>query len=691
MAVPLEPKAYGVTYVDHSIPAAAPLASCCRAWIRIENAGTLAWLRNPADGHPVNLGLWADGSPAQTIDLPAERVEPGESVTIPFEFQVPNAPGSYVIKCDLVHQNVTFFEEQGVQVFMVQSIAVSDGSASPFPHGQARKAPAVALYSARFTDHRIPSEAHPGVRFGIWLQIQNRGALTWEVNPARSRQVRLAIRMDGRVVAGADLPHPVRPFEQVDVHLAVPAPLKPGRHMLRADLVHEGVTFFEACGSETLAHDFQVTKGSQPEGASLFETALARDAWFYQPSFGVFSRRDGGSYPLFIKRARGCHVWDTEDRRYIDYTIGWGAALLGHAYPPIQQAVRLALDDGAILPLPHPLEMEVAQLLCEMIPCAEMVAFGKNGSDVCTLAVRLARLYTGRRMVLTCGYHGWQDWFVEARQFESTGVPSRPEPLTDHFAFNDLSDFESKLMQHKHDLAAVMLEPAGASQAGQVPAEDVDYEFLRFVADQTRRAGGLLIFDEIITGFRYPGGGLQEATGVAPELACFGKALGAGMPISALVGRSDIFRRCMPNAYYGPTYKGEVYSLAAAKAALEIYRSQPVAEHVWKYGRKLKTKVNQICRERSFKAKLAGAPFRFGLAIDESDPLRLRLMRAFYLQEMLKEGIITYNGAMLPSFAHDEQTMHYTVAAIDVALQRLDRSSRNGTLHQDLELPLPGP
>ena len=686
-AVPVERCAYAVAYCGHSIPSAVQASSRCKAWVQVRNEGTLAWMRDPTDGHAVNLALWINDSVAQTIDLPAEIVHPGESAIIPIDFQIPDAPGRLMVKFDLVHQQVTFFEDRGANILMVRPEVISEEGFSAHPE----IAEPLPDYVAHFVDYRIPSVAPPGVRIGIWLQIQNRGARTWDVDGARSRRVRVAVRIDGRVEAGSDLPSSVRPGDDVHVHLAVPAPMDPGRHALKVDLVHEGVQFFEKLGSEPLRLDLEVQKGSQPIGSALYETALHLDSWFYQPSSGVASSRDGAGYPLFIERAQGCHVWDTEGRRYIDYTMGWGSALLGHAYPPVQKAVLGCLDSGAILPLPHPVEMEVARMLCEDISCAEMVAFGKNGSDVCTLAVRLARLHTGRSIVLTCGYHGWQDWFAEALGFACTGVPARGKPLTYPFRFNDSSSFCAQLEAHRGDLAAVVLEPAGASQAGQAPAEDVDREFLRKVEERTREAGGLLIFDEIITGFRYPGGGLQKATGIVPDLACLGKALGAGMPISALVGRASILGSCMPRAFYGPTYKGEVYSLAAARAALEAYRREPVAERVWGFGQRMKEGTNRICRGLGLQAEMAGPPFRFGLVFGERNPSQLLLLRALYIQELLKEGIITYNGVMLPSYAHDEKALQETLAAMASALERVCRSDRDGALHRDLDFPPPRP
>src|SRR5262249_39728517 len=240
---------------------------------------------------------------------------------------------------------------------------------------------------------------------------------------------------------------------------------------------------------------------------------------------------------------------------------------------------------------------------------------------------------------------------------------------------------------HRHELAAVMLEPSGPAESVGGPLQDADRDFLSAVAAMTREAGALLIFDEIMTGFRYPRGRVQKATGGGPDLPCFGKALGGGMPLSAFVGRANILQRAMEHTHYGPTYRGEVYSLAAARAALEIYRREPVADHVWRFGDQLKHGVNALCAELGVAAALTGPPFRMGLFFDEPDPDRLRLKRTLYQQELLKSGVITYDGVMLPSLAHDDAILAVTLSAIRGALATVARADRERDFDRYLEIP----
>jgi glutamate-1-semialdehyde aminotransferase len=367
--------------------------------------------------------------------------------------------------------------------------------------------------------------------------------------------------------------------------------------------------------------------------------------------------------------------------------MGSASTLLGYAHERIQQALSRALGSGATLSLPHVLQFEVTEMLRRMIPSAEMVAFGKNGSDVCTLAVRLARLHTGRRMILSNGYHGWQDWFVEGCGFASTGIPERGEALIAGFEFNNAQSVADLFQAHRGRVA-VILEPAGPVAEGHNgPVPDADPAFLREVADLAHRHGALVVFDEIMTGFRYRGGSVQHATGVLPDLTCLGKALSNGMPLSALVGRADLFLSCLPRAFYYPTYANEAYSLAAAREALAIYQEQDVPAHVWDYGNRLRGEINQLCRNFDVPGEVIGPPFRMLLAFQESDPRRLRLMQTLVHQELLKQGVFAHL-VLIPSLAHDEQALAETCRAYESALGVLAEAMRQDRFADHLQVPL---
>jgi glutamate-1-semialdehyde aminotransferase len=544
-------------------------------------------------------------------------------------------------------------------------------------------------YGVAYLAHNIPRALPGKAVWGASVDLENRGRRAWRLHDPEGHRVDLIVLCDGELWGTHHLPRAeVAPGERVTVHFALPAPSALGRHALTLDLVEQGVTRFEARGARPLRVALEVTAAPPAPSAALYEEAARITPWSYQPSRGILHAAGGGTYPLFARRAQGCHLWDAEGRQYVDYVMGWGSALLGYNEPRVREAVVAAMDCAPVVPFAHPLEVEVSRMLTEDIPCAEMAIFGKNGSDACTVAARVARVFTGRHTILFSGYHGWGDWWVEHAGFARTGVPDRPAPLVHRFRFNDLADFTRLFEAHRADLAAVMLEPAGPGEGVGLVGGDADRAVLEAIAAMAREAGALLVYDEIMTGFRYPGGSAQAATGVIPDLTCLGKGLAAGMPLSALVGRARIMQRAMEHTHYGPTYKGEVYSLAAARAALEIYRREPVAAHVWQHGEQLTRGLRALCAERGLAARVAGPPFRMGVAFDDADPQRLRLKRTLYHQELLKGGVVTYDGLMLPSYAHAAAALATTLDVAGRALTAVARAEREDAFDRYVEIPL---
>src|SRR2546422_4445450 len=254
-----------------------------------------------------------------------------------------------------------------------------------------------------------------------------------------------------------------------------------------------------------------------------------------------------GVAPNFLERGRGSHVWDVDGNEYVDYVMALCPIVLGYDDPDVIAAVQRQLADGVTFSLAHPLEVEVAEALAKIVPCAEMVRFGKNGSDATAGAVRVARAYTGRDLVVCCGYHGWQDWFIGTTT-RDRGVPGAVKALTKTFQYNDLKSLDRVLTEHRGQVAVVIMEPV----IFQEPAPG----FLEGVRDLTHRHGALLVFDEIVTGFRFGLGGAQEYFGVTPDLACFGKGMANGLPISAIVGRADVMK-LFEEVFFSFTFGGE--------------------------------------------------------------------------------------------------------------------------------------
>jgi len=545
-------------------------------------------------------------------------------------------------------------------------------------------------YGVRYLEHNIPDRLPAKSVIGCKLTLENTGRMIWRPFPANGNSVDLAVRYNSEVVATHKIPRlEVHPGEKVTIHFMLKAPDDPGDVTAFFELVEQNVSVFTNQGVEPLAIKMTVTPGQNDPNDETFDQAFKYNPWHYQPTRGISKSRDGTSFPVFITRSKGCKIWDLSGREYIDYVMGWGSTLLGYADDRIQNAIKKIIDLTApVVPYPHPVEMEVAQMLCEDIPCAEMVIFGKNGSDACTVAARTARAFTGKKKILFAGYHEWQDFWVEQLGFENTGIPERPELLIHRYKFNDEADFFRLYDEFKDDLAAVMIEPSGPWEGDDVGwGGDADPKFLQTIADAARDANALLVFDEIVTGYRYPGGSVQKATGVTPDMTCLGKALASGMPLSALVSKKHIFQQALPRTNYGPTFKWEIYSLAAAKAAIKVYREEPVAQYVWDYGTRLKKGVNEICSTLGVSGKYIGPPFRMALMFDDKDLVRLKMKKTLYQQEMLRRGLSTYNGVMLPSYSHDDEVLKQTLTIINESLEVVVKAEKENDFDKYLEIP----
>lgn len=296
--------------------------------------------------------------------------------------------------------------------------------------------------------------------------------------------------------------------------------------------------------------------------------------------------------PLFLSHGQGGLAWDIDGNEYVDLVSALLPNVLGYRDPDVDQAIRAQLCAGVSFSLATELETQLAETLCRLIPCAEMVRFGKNGTDVTTAAVRLARAYTGRERLLICGgYHGWADWSVE----RNIGVPEYVRHLTTRARFGDIESLSIHLDKGTHDYAAVIVEP------------ESDPGFLRYLRQLCDKIGTVLVFDEVITGFRFNLGGAQKLYGVTPDLACFGKAMANGMPLSALVGRRDIMRKLEPpdNIFYSGTFFGETLSLAASIATIAKMERENVIKKLWTIGTALADRVDSMIANHDLQDELS--------------------------------------------------------------------------------------
>lgn len=361
-----------------------------------------------------------------------------------------------------------------------------------------------------------------------------------------------------------------------------------------------------------------------------------------------------GVSPKFLQRGKGGRVWDVDGNEYIDFVLACFPLTLGYGHPVVDAAIKAQLEDGITFSMMHPLEAEVADRVIDAIPGAEMVRFSKNGSDVTAMAVRLARHLTGRERVACLGYHGFQDWYISTTD-RSFGIPQAVKDLTSTFRYNDIDSLHALFARHPGEIACVIMEPVlfEAPQDG----------FLEKVKELAHANGALLIFDEMLTGFRFGRGGAQEFFGVIPDLATFGKGMANGMPIGALTGLAR-YMQAFEQVFFSSTYGGEALTLAAAKAVLDFYKDNDVAAHLWRNGSIIFDNFrNQIERKGlQNHVSMTGFPVRNQLVFKDKNGEPNYLMNALFQQEMTRRGIICY-ATIGVCWAHAEDDLVYTAKA----------------------------
>ncbi len=366
-----------------------------------------------------------------------------------------------------------------------------------------------------------------------------------------------------------------------------------------------------------------------------------------------------GVAPKMLSHGKGPKVWDVDGNEYIDYMLGLGPAILGHADDEVNRAISDSLEHGISTSLVHPLEAELAELLCEIIPCAEMVRFGKNGSDVTSGAVRVARAWTKRDKIACCGYHGWQDWYIGSTG-RNLGVPKAVQDLTLKFEYNNIESLQRLFDEHDGEIAAVIMEPVNFFE----PKDD----FLNKVKSMAKENGAVLIFDEVITGFRMSLGGAQEYYNVIPDLACFGKAMANGMPVSIVVGKSEIMQM-FDEVFFSFTFAGELASLSASVSTINALKKRDGISQIWAMGERLQKGYAQLVEELDVGhiTKMIGFPFwPEYLFLDKAGSPSMEIQSLFQ-QEIVRRGILTRAGMMISS-SHTNIEIDKTLAVFKDAL-----------------------
>ena len=364
-----------------------------------------------------------------------------------------------------------------------------------------------------------------------------------------------------------------------------------------------------------------------------------------------------GRFPVFLESGRGPLVRDVDGNEYIDFICGLGASALGHDHPVVREAILATLDVGVLHSLPHELELRAADALLAIVPNGEMVRFFKTGADATSCSVRLARALTGRSGVFSVGYHGWHDHFM----FDTPGVPPQVAELSRRFPLFQKTDEEPLLdaIRKSEDVAVCLLAVPYNRQ--------LERPFLEALRAECTAAGVLLVFDEIVTGLRVALGGVQELFGVTPDLSTYSKALGAGMPISAVVGPREHMAK-LNELQVSTTFGGEMLSLAVCEAAIETYRKSDTIGHIARLGRRLRDGINEVSEGLETPLRIVGydpLPF-FKMA---PDPISHVPLGKELQAQMAQRGVILRRDLNFICAAHDEESIDHAIEACAESLR----------------------
>jgi glutamate-1-semialdehyde aminotransferase len=373
-----------------------------------------------------------------------------------------------------------------------------------------------------------------------------------------------------------------------------------------------------------------------------------------------------GGWPAYYQRAKGCEIWDLDDRRLIDMSImGIGACLLGYADDDVNAAVKARIDAGSMTTLNNPEEVALAERLCEIHPWAQMARFARTGGEALAVAIRIARAYSGRSVVAFSGYHGWSDWYLAANLgddaaldghllpgLEPAGVPRGLAKTARSFRYNRLDELERIVAEVDRELSVIIIE----SRRADPPAAGF-FEGVRRIADDT---GAVMIFDEVTAGWRYTLGGAHLLYGVEPDMAVFAKALSNGFPMSAVIGQADVMQATQ-TSFISSTYWTEGIGPTAALATIDKYRQLNLSDHLDRIGRRVLDGWRAAAEATGIRIEIADNAPLAHFAFDYGD-LNLPL-RTLLTQEMLDRGYLARDGVYV-SLAHTETIVDDYLAAI---------------------------
>ena len=362
-----------------------------------------------------------------------------------------------------------------------------------------------------------------------------------------------------------------------------------------------------------------------------------------------------GVYPIYLEKSFGCYVATDDGYQFIDYPLGLGAILLGYSYLPITVALVRQLVKGNIFTLPSIQETILAQKLKKLIPSCEMVRFLKTGSEATSAAVRIARAYTSKEHIACCGYHGWHDWYT-ATTPKAKGIPKATGSCVHKFEYNNIDSLKTIFENNKNKVACVILEPC--------IFEEPKDNFLKKVIELAHKNGAIVIFDEVVTGFRFPGFSAQKFYKVKPDMTTLGKAMGNGIPISCVCGKREIMKELEGNCFVSSTFGGDLLGIIAALETIRILETEDVLGHIWYIGQYLKDGYNEIAKSLDLDTSCVGYPNRTMHLFPTS------AHKSLFWQECIRRGIL-FGYAQFISYSHQQKDIDYTLYVVKEALKVL--------------------
>ncbi len=379
-----------------------------------------------------------------------------------------------------------------------------------------------------------------------------------------------------------------------------------------------------------------------------------------------------GAAPAFLEKGDKGHVWDVDGNEFIDFVCALGPVTIGYNNEQINRAIINQLEKGISFSLPTELEIKLSKKLTEIIPSAEMVKFFKNGSDVTTAAVRLARAYTKKEIIAYCGYHGCHDWYVGTTD-NNLGVPESTKLMTKRFDYNNIDSLKKIFEENKEEVSAVILEPC----QGDGPENN----FLEKVKELTHKNNAILIFDEVVSGFRVNLGGAQKLYNVIPDLSCFGKGMGNGVSISVLTGKKEIMKLIDEGVFLSTTFGGETLGLVASLETIKLLENPKNFSYIIDLGNKWKSEVQSLINSKKLNefVKVSGVSPHCGVVFSNSKNLDAKDLFSVYQQTLIDKGILSV-GINNFCLEHTEEDINKFISAVNLALDAVKQSVLSGRI-----------